>query len=137
MTLQTGPKPAQNGVLIIGAGLAGLTLALSMAKAGVKTTIVEKQATIQPSEWAILLYPVAMKLFDELGVLEDISKLGMSLKGPEVDTSDGKVLATFDAGLISEPRLNYWLLAGPSEIRKILRERVISEGVELLEGVKS
>jgi monooxygenase len=107
-----------------------------MAKSGVKTTIVEKQRTMQASKWTILLYPVAMKLFDELGVIDEISRLGMALKGPEVDTSDGEVLAKFDAGLMSEPRLNYWLLAGPSEIRKILREHVISEGVELLEGVK-
>lgn len=136
MTLKGESNSAQNGILIVGAGLAGLTLALSMARAGVETTIVEKQPAIEESRWTILLYPVSMKLFDELGIIDEVTRLGMSLKGPEVDTSKGEVLARFEAGLVSEPRLNYWLLAGPSEIRQILRKRVISEGVELLEGVK-
>ncbi|MDA4126968.1 MAG: FAD-dependent monooxygenase [Thaumarchaeota archaeon] len=129
-------RPTQGGILIIGAGLAGLTLALALARSGVKSTVVEKQEEITPSKWAILLYPFGMKIFDELGVLEDLTKLGIPLKPPEVVTSKGESLAVIDTGLLSEPRLSYSLLLGPSEIRKVLRERALTLGVELLEGYK-
>ena len=127
---------AQNGILIVGAGLAGLTLALSLAKNGIKTTIIEKQEEIAQSKWAILLYPFGMKIFDELGVLEDLTTLGIPLKPPEVLTDKGESLAVIDTGLLSEPRLNYSLLLGPSEIRRVLRDRALSLGVELLEGCR-
>lgn len=125
---------AQGGILVVGAGLAGLTLALALAKNGIKTTVIEKQEAITPSRWAILLYPFGMKIFDDLGVLDDLNKLGIRLKPPEVVTSEGESLAVIETGLLSEPRLNYSLLLGPSEIRNVLREKAFSLGVELLEG---
>jgi len=129
-------RSAQGGILVVGAGLAGLTLAVALAKNGIKTTIVERQEEITPSKWAILLYPFGMKIFDELGVLEDLTKLGIPLRPPEVVTNTGKSLAVIDTGLLSEPRLNYSLLLGPSEIRRVLREKALALGVELLEGYK-
>jgi 2-polyprenyl-6-methoxyphenol hydroxylase-like FAD-dependent oxidoreductase len=128
-------RRAQGGILIIGAGLAGLTLALLTAKEGVKTTVVEKQGSIEPSRWTIFLYPTAIRLFDELGVLEDLKKLGIPLRSPEIVTDRAERLATVETSMLLEPRLNYNLLLGPSEIRQILRERALSEGVEILEGV--
>jgi 2-polyprenyl-6-methoxyphenol hydroxylase-like FAD-dependent oxidoreductase len=128
-------RRAQGGILIIGAGLAGLALALLLAKAGIKTTIVEKQRTIEPSRWTIFLYPTAMKLFDRLGLLEDLTKLGTPLKPPEIVTDRGEQLAVVETSMLLEPRLNYDLLLGPSEIRQILREKALSDGIELLEGV--
>lgn len=129
-------RQAQNGILIVGAGLAGLSLALLAARDGVKVTVVEKQSNIEPSRWTIFLYPTAMKLFDRLGVLEDITKLGTPLRPPEIVTDRGEQLAVIETSMLLEPRLNYDLLVGPSEIRQVLREKVLSEGVELLEGVR-
>jgi 2-polyprenyl-6-methoxyphenol hydroxylase-like FAD-dependent oxidoreductase len=136
LTDRPSSRPANTGILIVGAGLAGLTLALALARNGVRTTVVEKQKEITPSKWAILLYPFGMKTFDELGVLEDLTKMGIPLKPPEVVTEKGESLAEIDTGLLSEPRLNYSLLLGPSEIRNVLREKVLSLGVELLEGYR-
>lgn len=129
-------KSAQNGILVIGAGLAGLTLALALAKRGIKCTVVEKQQAITPSRWAILLYPQGMKIFDELGVLSEITELAIPLKAPQVETVQGEVLAVLETGLLFEPRLNYSLALGPSEIRQILMRHATSMGVELVEGVE-
>lgn len=81
------------------------------------------------------MYPTAIRLFDELGVLEELTKLGTPLKSPEIVTDRGEQLATVETSMLLESRLNYDLLLGPSEIRQILRERALSEGVEILEGV--
>jgi len=56
---------AENGILIVGAGLAGLSLSLALAKMGERTTVLEKQKEISPSKWAILVYPQGLKFFDE------------------------------------------------------------------------
>jgi len=132
---QTTPRPAQSGILIVGAGLAGLTLALALARKGVKTTVIEKQNEIAPSKWAILLYPIGMKIFQDLGVLEGIMSLAMPLKDSQVDTLGGRTLATIHAGLLLKD-FDYSLGIGPSEIRMVLRKHVLESGVELLEGAK-
>lgn len=129
-------RSAKSGILVVGAGLAGLTLALALAREGIKTTVVEKQDEITPSRWAILIYPFGMKIFDELGVLEELTAMGIPLKPPEVVTNSGESLAVIDTGLLSEARLNYSLLLGHSEIRQVLKKRAIALGVELLEGYK-
>ena len=125
---------ARNGILIVGAGLAGLTLALALSKWGIVSTVIEKQKQIEPSRWAILVYPQTIKLFDELGVLEDIRKLGIPLSGPEM-VVDGESLLQINSGLLLEPRYNYHMNLGPSEIREVLEKHVISQGVEILKGV--
>ncbi len=74
MTAMDHPeKEAKNGILVIGAGLAGLTLALALAKRAILSPVIEKRERITPSKWAILLYPQGMKIFDELGVLQEIT----------------------------------------------------------------
>ncbi|HXW36968.1 MAG TPA: FAD-dependent oxidoreductase [Nitrososphaerales archaeon] len=75
------PRAAQSGILVIGAGLAGLTLALALARKGIKTTVIEKQTEITASKWAILLYPIGMKIFQDLGVLEEIKEPGDAAEG--------------------------------------------------------
>ncbi len=127
-------KSAQNGILIVGAGLAGLTLGLALAKLGIKSTVIERQSKIAPSRWAILLYPVGMKIFQKLGVLEDIKRLAMPLKDPQAETVEGEVLAVIETGLLFE-ELNFGLALGPSEIRDVLMKHAIASGVEVMEGV--
>ena len=134
-TDRSTPRAAQSGILIVGAGLAGLTLALALARRGIKTTVIEKQSEITPSKWAILLYPIGMRIFQDLGVLEEIKSLAMPLKDSQVDTSGGRTLARIHAGLLLED-LDYSLGIGPSEIRMVLRKHALGSGVELLEGVK-
>jgi len=119
----------------VGAGLAGLTLALSLSKLGIKATVVEKQTEIAQSRWAILLYPIGMKVFRELGALDEVKSLAMPLKDPQVETVEGEVLATLRTGLLFED-LDFCLAVGPSELREVMRKRVLETGVEVAEGVR-
>lgn len=120
----------------MGAGLAGLTLGLALSQRGIKTTIIEKEQLIEPSKWAILLYPQGMKIFDELGILEEITSLAMPLKAPEIETTEGEVLVNIDVGLLFEKRFNFSLGLGPSEIRKVLLRHCLTNGVEVMSGVR-
>lgn len=128
------PSVAENGILIIGGGLAGLSVALALAKRGIKTTVLEKQAEILPSKWAILVYPQGLKFFDELGVMKDMTDLGMPSRAAEVCTVEGESLMISEDGLLFESKYNYHLLLGPSEMRSVFRKHALASGVQILEG---
>jgi 2-polyprenyl-6-methoxyphenol hydroxylase-like FAD-dependent oxidoreductase len=135
MEPQAPSRSAQNDILIVGAGLAGLTLALALARKGIKSTVIEKQKEINASKWAILLYPVGMKIFQDLGILDDMKSLAMPLKDPQVDTAEGETLAVLQTGLMFG-QIDFSLGLGPSEIRGVLRRHAIESGVEVVEGAK-
>jgi len=125
---------AKNGILIVGAGLAGLTLALALSKRGIASTVIEKQTEIEPSKWAIAVYPQSIGIFDELGILEDVKQLGMPLRPVEF-VLDGEPIFGVKYNLIIEPQYNFNLILGPSELRQVMKRHALSHGVEILEGV--
>ncbi len=68
-----------NGV-IIGGGIAGLTSAIALEKAGVNCQIFEAASEIHEVGAGIWMAPNAMQVFDQLGLADEICESGMSLK---------------------------------------------------------
>ncbi|GGE88918.1 flavin-dependent oxidoreductase [Stappia taiwanensis] len=64
-------------VLIAGAGIAGLTLALSLERIGVPVRIFESVAEIRPLGVGINLQPHAVRELDELGLLDRLDAIGL------------------------------------------------------------
>lgn len=56
-------------VVIAGAGPVGLTLALSLARRGVRTLVLEKKRELDRKSRATLIVPGALEIFEALGVL--------------------------------------------------------------------
>jgi 2-polyprenyl-6-methoxyphenol hydroxylase-like FAD-dependent oxidoreductase len=67
-----------NEVSIIGAGIAGLTLALSLHTQGISCTIYESRPSPQNIGGAVMLSPNSLKLFDDMGIYDDLKHLGYS-----------------------------------------------------------
>ena len=67
-------------ILIIGGGIGGLTLALSLHQAGIACTVYEAAAEIRPLGVGINLLPHAMREFTELGLLEELSALAVETR---------------------------------------------------------
>ena len=59
---------------IIGAGIGGLTTALTLQKRGFDVIIYESSAEIKPVEAGIILASNAMQIFDKLGLKDKIEK---------------------------------------------------------------
>ncbi|MCF6321767.1 MAG: FAD-dependent monooxygenase, partial [Rhizobiaceae bacterium] len=87
-------------VLIAGAGIGGLTLALSLHSVGIKTQVFEAVREIRPLGLGINLQPHAIREFEALGLLPQLDKIGLRTKEVCYFSSHGQKIW-------SEPRGKY------------------------------
>jgi 2-polyprenyl-6-methoxyphenol hydroxylase-like FAD-dependent oxidoreductase len=66
----------KNGVVIVGGGIAGSALAIALARRGIKTTLVEREARWTPMSSGLFIYCNGLQALDRLGVLGDIRASG-------------------------------------------------------------
>lgn len=65
-------------VSIIGAGISGLTLALSLHTQGIPCTVYESRPEPQNIGGAVMLSPNSLRLFDNMGIYNDLKRHGYS-----------------------------------------------------------
>ena len=70
--------PFECDVLIVGAGVAGLTLALLLGEKGHRVTIFEQRKAIEPLNKPELLQPAGLQVLQTLGVLEKLQAQDVS-----------------------------------------------------------
>jgi len=64
-------------ILVIGAGIGGLTAALSLAKAGFEVEVYESSAEIKALGVGINILPHAIRVLTDLGLLDELLKIGV------------------------------------------------------------
>ncbi|KAF9162645.1 hypothetical protein BGX21_001293 [Mortierella sp. AD011] len=88
------PNPSNPKIIIAGAGLGGLTLAILLEKASIDYEILERATTLKPLGSAIALAPNVMPLLEQLGLMEELKGISMECMGVGIhrDSSDGESL---------------------------------------------
>jgi 2-polyprenyl-6-methoxyphenol hydroxylase-like FAD-dependent oxidoreductase len=110
-------SPENFEVAIIGAGVAGLSLALSLARHNITCTIYEKRPQGLSQGGSITLFPNSLRILDSLGVYSTIHGQGFDMSTTIVRDSSYKHLSTIP---ISDPsRYGYAAL-------RIRRDAVLS-----------
>ena len=71
---------ADEPVIIAGGGIAGLTMALTCHQIGVASVVIESVREMKPLGVGINLQPNAVREFDDLGLLDDLSSIGIEAK---------------------------------------------------------
>jgi 2-polyprenyl-6-methoxyphenol hydroxylase-like FAD-dependent oxidoreductase len=71
-----GVNPQQTPVLIVGAGPAGLMLGCELARRGVASLVAEKDPQPPAGSRGKGLQPRTQEIFEDLGILDDVRKLG-------------------------------------------------------------
>ncbi len=93
MTAATEQYP----VVISGAGPVGLTLALSLARCGIRSLVLEKKTKLDPHSRATLIVPRSLEILKSLGVLNAFLEQGQRNDAIRImRTPDHKILLTFD-----------------------------------------
>lgn len=86
-------------VVIVGAGIGGLVLALSLHQAGIDCHVYEAVPELKPLGVGINLMPHAARELDELGLLPDLDKVGVRTKESVFYTQHGQLVFQEPAGL--------------------------------------
>jgi len=66
----------KHGVVIVGGGIAGSALSIALARRGIKTTLIEREARWTPLSSGLFIYSNGLAALDRLGVLDDICASG-------------------------------------------------------------
>jgi 2-polyprenyl-6-methoxyphenol hydroxylase-like FAD-dependent oxidoreductase len=83
-------KP-QFKAIVVGGGPVGLIAAQILSKAGLDFVVLERGSTTYPDLGAsLILYPMTFRIFDQLGILDEIDKISTGLKHSFVNTLEGE-----------------------------------------------
>ncbi|KAF2025880.1 FAD/NAD(P)-binding domain-containing protein [Setomelanomma holmii] len=101
-------------VLISGAGVAGPTLALLLAKAGMCCTVLEKSKALLPHGQNVDLQGSAVTVVKKMGLMEEVRRRNTKEKGSQFIDSDGKPFAPFpiDKGSAASLTSEFEILRG-------------------------
>ncbi|HET7443527.1 MAG TPA: FAD-dependent monooxygenase [Solirubrobacterales bacterium] len=114
-------------VLIVGAGPAGLMLAIELRRRGVECRLIDSLDAPQHWDRATVVHPRSLELFEALGIADRFMAAGVPQRGARL-YSDGEVLGALDFSVSGEP---YAYNLGLSEE---VTERFLTEYLEGIGG---
>ena len=107
-------------VLIVGAGIAGLSAAIQLEKAGYEVEIAEQTKRWENAGAGIVLWPNALKVMDVCGIREDVQSRGNILHELNVVDTKGKLINGFDFRDNSEMEKLYSIAIARAELHSAL-----------------
>ena len=88
-----GPSKEPTRVIIIGAGLAGLSMANALQRAEIDHVVLEKhQSIVSDRGAAVVMWPHIARIMDQLGCLDDFLKTCCPIHTEYRRTPDGEIL---------------------------------------------
>jgi len=100
-------------VIVAGAGIAGLTAALALARAGLRTTVLEQAAKLEETGTGIQLSPNATRVLIALGLRDRLQPVVMTPQAIRVMAGgSGREIVRIPLGASSEQRYgaSYWTI---------------------------
>lgn len=119
--------------MIVGGGLAGLSLAIGLAGRGHSVAVLEARSGVTPVKRGMSLAPNGLRVLEKLHLLSEVEGIGQKLRKVKYVKSSGELLVAYDYQLLNtEP--NYLLTFLPHELEIILRRRAEEKKVKVFEG---
>lgn len=82
-------------VVIIGGGIGGLTLAISLQHAGIDFVVVEKGKCLDPQVGASIgILPNGARILDQIGCFDDLRDLTVSMEVSATRRADGSLIGS-------------------------------------------
>src|SRR3954470_15039378 len=96
--MTTKPK-----ILIVGAGIGGLTVAIALRQAGFEVEVFERAAELKEIGAGISLSPNAMRVLKHLGIMEQVVDRGTVIETAVSYTCGGEVISRMPMNLTDVP----------------------------------
>jgi len=115
-------KLSAERVLIVGAGLGGLTAALAMLQRGLEVEVYEQSQELAPVGAGIQLGPNGMRILDSLGVTSKLAESWVLADGKELRLwNTGQRWPVFDLGQVSVSRYGHpYIMIHRAELHAVL-----------------
>jgi 2-polyprenyl-6-methoxyphenol hydroxylase-like FAD-dependent oxidoreductase len=136
MTPRTNTGPAARRVLVIGAGVAGLSLAVALRRRGIDADVVDTDGRAEGA--SIGLTDRAVDVLEELDLLADCTAAGNALSGSVFDRmydAAGAPLPLPPVPARADSRLPGAVVIHRGELARILREHAEREGATVRTGL--
>lgn len=115
--------------IIIGAGIGGLTTAIALAKKGIQVKIYERASEIKEVGAGVWIAPNGMKIFDKLGIAQEIATAGKKLKRISVVDLNYKPISLIDGDEIEAKHQFATIAIHRATLQKILASKVNEEHI--------
>ncbi|KAF9949895.1 hypothetical protein BGZ72_008348 [Mortierella alpina] len=138
--------PPQFKVIIVGGGIAGLSLGVMLERAGIEYLILETANEVRPLGGVVYVGPPALRAFEQLGLLDDLVRQSNILTGLtlmnhklakicRLSTESAKDKYGYHTLTIVRPKL-YDILLSRIPAYKILFGKKVTSTTQSTEGVK-
>jgi 2-polyprenyl-6-methoxyphenol hydroxylase-like FAD-dependent oxidoreductase len=107
-------------VVIVGAGIAGLTAAIALDGAGINVQVVERATALTQAGTALSLWPNALAALEHIGLRQEVGSIGLTEPEGVVRDSSGKVLITVNQNLLSPDRRSQTLIVRRTDLQHLL-----------------
>ncbi len=118
-------------VTIIGAGIGGLTTALTLQQKDFQVTVYESASEIKPVGAGIIMANNAMQIFQKLGIQHKIENAGNKISSIKITDEQLSVLSELNLHKFEEKYKTYNVAIHRSDLLKILSEAVGMENIIL------
>ncbi len=125
--------PGKADIVIVGAGIAALALAIELQKKGISTILLERQKSPEGIPRGLTFQPNGLAVLERLGALDRAKEVGSMSQILEVKSWEGEVLLEADYSLLDHPQ-NYLLTANASELERTLVYLAEQAGAQILWG---
>jgi salicylate hydroxylase len=125
-------------VLIAGAGIGGLALALALAQGGFEVSVIERSPALQEVGAGLQLSPNASRILDALGLGPALDRAGTRPDAVRVlDGRSGKSIVSLQLGRSAEARWGApYRVIHRADLQRVLVEAVLAEGVTVELGTE-
>ncbi len=117
--------------IIIGAGIGGLTTAIALAQKGIHVKIYERASEIKEVGAGVWIAPNGMKIFDKLGIAQEIATAGKKLKRISVVDLNYKPISLIDGDEIEAKHQFATIAIHRATLQNILASKVNKEQIYL------
>lgn len=126
---------ARFDAVVVGGGLAGLTLACALSGKGHTTAVLEARRGLMPVKRGMSLAPNGLHVLDRLDLLREVEEIGRKLHVVKYQKSSGELLVAYDYRRLSYEH-NYLLSFRPHDLESTLRKQAEEKHVRVYEGAK-